>query len=352
VIIIRDTAKKVVEILTENGIKASRFVGQAKREIDIGMQQDEQSAILQSFRNGEFDVLVATSIAEEGLDIPQVDLVVFYEPIPSEIRYIQRRGRTGRKSSGRVIIFAAKDTIDERYLYASKRRMEKMKQILSTISMTLKPVQRANILADPMTADEISSLESMRLTLGKGVDKCYHPPLDIIKDDNLLPTLESTSHSAKMRPVVDKENTKNKKIGGLFSLESPTFNNRFNKVVDSVMRRIHTLIARNGRQGLDVDIIQETFAFEDSVLLAALKKLEKLNTIEWINDTRVILSENLVKITGSTIDVYVEKVIPGGALVIVNEKWHARLNHYDYEGPREILRKGSEFKAVGELYYD
>jgi Fanconi anemia group M protein len=94
----RDTARRVVEILTENGIKASRFVGQAKREIDIGMDQNEQSAILQSFRNGEFDVLVATSIAEEGLDIPQVDLVVFYEPIPSEIRYIQRRGRTGRKS--------------------------------------------------------------------------------------------------------------------------------------------------------------------------------------------------------------------------------------------------------------
>ena len=167
----RDTARKVVEILTENGIKASRFVGQAKRELDIGMDQVEQSAVLQSFRDGEFDVLVATSIAEEGLDIPQVDLVVFYEPIPSEIRYIQRRGRTGRKSSGRVIILAAKDTIDERYLYASKRRMEKMKQILSTINMTLKPVQRADILADPMTADEISSFEFKRTTLGKGVDK-------------------------------------------------------------------------------------------------------------------------------------------------------------------------------------
>jgi ERCC4-related helicase len=54
------------------------------------MSQEEQSAVLESFRNGEFDVLVATSIAEEGLDIPEVDLVVFYEPIPSEIRYIQR----------------------------------------------------------------------------------------------------------------------------------------------------------------------------------------------------------------------------------------------------------------------
>jgi len=59
------------------------------------MKQDEQSKILNSFRQGEFNVLIATSIAEEGLDIPQVDLVIFYEPIASEIRHIQRKGRTG-----------------------------------------------------------------------------------------------------------------------------------------------------------------------------------------------------------------------------------------------------------------
>ena len=82
--------RELLSILTENGIKASRFVGQAKRELDIGMNQDEQSAVVESFRNGEFDVLVATSIAEEGLDIPEVDLVVFDEPIPSEIRYIPK----------------------------------------------------------------------------------------------------------------------------------------------------------------------------------------------------------------------------------------------------------------------
>jgi Fanconi anemia group M protein len=123
-------------------------------------------------------------------------------------------------------------------------------------------------------------------------------------------------------------------------------------MMDSAMRRIHTLIAKSGRQGLDVDIIQETFAFEDSVLLEALKKLEKLNTIQWLDDTRIILSENLEKTSGSTIDVYVKKIVQGGALVTVNEKWHARLNHYDYEGPRELLRKGSEFKVIGELYHD
>ncbi len=331
--------------MAQNGINASRFVGQAKREIDIGMRQDEQSAILESFKNEEFDVLVATSIAEEGLDIPQVDLVVFYEPIPSEIRYIQRRGRTGRKSSGRVIILAAKDTIDERYLYASKRRMEKMKQILSGITMTLKPVQRAAIQTSPMTADEISSFELKNTALDNRVDKIVSAPLDITKAD-LLPSPESTYQP--IRTMVRKQKRRE-----LLSLESGILTNGFRKEeIDSAARRIHALIARSGRQGLDVDIIQETFTFENSILLEALKGLEKLKRIEWLDDSRVILSENLVKITGSTYDVYVEKVIQGRALVIVNEKWHARLNHYDYEGPRELLRKGSEFKVVGELYSD
>jgi Fanconi anemia group M protein len=91
---------------------------------------------------------------------------------------------------------------------------------------------------------------------------------------------------------------------------------------------------------------------ENSVLLEALKKLEKLKRIEWVDDSRVILTENLAKISGNTYNVYIEKVIQGRALVTVDGKWHARLNHYDYEGPRELLRKGSEFKAVGELYHN
>ena len=110
-------------------------------------------------------------LAEEGLDIPEVDLVVFYEPIPSEIRYIQRRGRTGRKSAGSVVILAAKDTIDERYLYASKRRTEKMKEILSSVSPTLKSIQRTAVLTNPMTADEVSSFELKRIVLDERVDK-------------------------------------------------------------------------------------------------------------------------------------------------------------------------------------
>jgi len=339
----RDTARKVVEILTENGIKAARFVGQAKREFDIGMSQEEQSAVLESFRNGEFDVLVATSIAEEGLDIPEVDLVVFYEPIPSEIRYIQRRGRTGRKSAGCVIILAAKDTIDERYLYASKRRMKKMKQILSSISVRLNPIQRADVLANPMTPDEVLAFELNRTALDERVDKLLLPPVDIIKKDDSTPSPESTNQLIRR---------KDKKRMELLSLESLSLTSGFRREIDSAARRIHTLIAKSGSKPLDVDIIQENLSVENSILLEALKKLEKLKRVEWVDDSKVILTENLAKVSGSTYDVYVEKIIHGMALVTVDGKWHARLNHYDYEGPRDLLRKGSEFKAVGELYHD
>ena len=162
----RDTARHIVEILNSNNITAARFVGQAKKEGDVGMKQEEQAQMLEAFRRGEFSVLVATSIAEEGLDIPEVDLVIFYEPIPSEIRYIQRRGRTGRRSSGSVIILAAKDTIDERHLVASKRRIEKMNQTLSTIESALKSINRITSstppILDVMTSEEISAIEADR----------------------------------------------------------------------------------------------------------------------------------------------------------------------------------------------
>jgi Fanconi anemia group M protein len=138
----------------------------------------------------------------------------------------------------------------------------------------------------------------------------------------------------------------------LLSIESYTLTNEFKKQVDSASRRIHQLVAKSGTQGLDVDTIKETYSIDNSVLLEALKRLEKLKRIEWIGDDRVILSENTVKVSGSTYGVHVVKIIHGGALVIVNDKWHARLNHYDYEGPRELLRKGSEFRAIGELYRD
>jgi Fanconi anemia group M protein len=135
----RETAELVTKELTKlPGIRPVRFVGQQSRGEDAGLTQKDQVEILGKFRDGEVNVLVATSIGEEGLDIPQVDLVVFYEPVPSEIRTIQRRGRTGRSASGRVIMLVTKDTRDEAFLYSAKRKERRMHEELDRLRRELK----------------------------------------------------------------------------------------------------------------------------------------------------------------------------------------------------------------------
>jgi ERCC4-related helicase len=335
----RDSARHIVEMLSKNGINASRFVGQAKRQGDIGMKQDEQTSILESFRNGEFDVLVATSIAEEGLDIPQVDLVIFYEPIPSEIRYIQRRGRTGRMSAGSVIILAAKETIDERNLHASKRRIQKMKQTLSSLLTSLKPIIRNSLSTDPLTSDDISSLDKTIENMNEKLKEIE------IKSEVLNDTQIPHVTNNIVKIVQNKRKS-------LLNLEGEALTTNFRLQVDKTARMIHSLLVRSGRAGLDFDSIGENIAVVDnSVVIEALHRLEKLKRIEWLDDNTVVLIDNLKKISGKTYDVYVEKIVQGRALIMVNGKWHARLNHYDYEGPRDLLKKGGKFKAVGELYH-
>src|SRR2546425_2270177 len=119
-------------------VRPMRFVGQASGGEDIGLSQKEQVDILERFRAGDVNVIVATSIGEEGLDIPQVDLVVFYEPVPSEIRTIQRRGRTGRSAAGRVVMLVTKDTRDEAYFYSARRKERKMHVELDRLRRELK----------------------------------------------------------------------------------------------------------------------------------------------------------------------------------------------------------------------
>jgi len=119
------------------GVRPTVFVGQAKARAQEGLSQKEQQAILARFRAGEFNVLVATSVAEEGLDIPSTDLVVFFEPIPSEIRSIQRRGRTGRHRAGRVVVLMTKGTQDEAAHWSSRRKEAQMVRELQGLRATL-----------------------------------------------------------------------------------------------------------------------------------------------------------------------------------------------------------------------
>ncbi len=126
----RDTIEDIVRALGKEGLSAKRFVGQSDREGSKGMDQQTQTETLDRFRRGEFKVLVSSSIGEEGLHVPDVDLVVFYEAVPSEIRYIQRRGRTGRTTEGKVVILLAEGTVDESYYYSTLLKESRMRELV------------------------------------------------------------------------------------------------------------------------------------------------------------------------------------------------------------------------------
>ncbi len=134
----RDSVDLIFNKLTEMGISAGILIGKAG---ETGLKQKKQIEIVQKFRDGIFRVLVATRVGEEGLDIAEVNQVIFYDNVPSSIRFIQRRGRTGRKDTGKLVVLIAKNTIDERYYWIGKRKMLSAKTMGDKMSKILEKNQ-------------------------------------------------------------------------------------------------------------------------------------------------------------------------------------------------------------------
>ncbi|HEY6949014.1 MAG TPA: helicase-related protein, partial [Nitrososphaeraceae archaeon] len=298
----RDTVQHLVELLNKNKMKASGFVGQSDRQGVPGMKQEEQRIILENFKKGDFNVLVATSIAEEGLDIPEVDLVIFYEPIPSEIRHIQRRGRTGRKNTGSVLILATKDTIDQRYLEISRKKIQKMNSILSSIStnLKLKPVHRDHLKKNPMTKYEIDYLDSFFDKVQRGTK------IASLSSKNKKSVSYRIPHSKNDQAIV-----------------------HFKRQVEQTARKIYSVVSIKGNKGLTFETIENILGVDEPLITAALKLLEKLGKIKTIGNN-VIFSKTRAKIRGQIFNIEVEKVAIGKAIVLVNGKWRANLYHYEY----------------------
>lgn len=131
----RDTVCKIVKNLKDRGIDAIMFVGQSNKD-GKGMTQKEQVKAIEEFKNN-VDVLVSTSVSEEGIDISSVNYVIFYEPVPSEIRFIQRRGRAARGEGGEVIILITRNSRDEGYYRSAISKEKNMKKILKDMQRIL-----------------------------------------------------------------------------------------------------------------------------------------------------------------------------------------------------------------------
>ena len=117
----RDSVEVIHNKLVELEVSAGFLIGKAG---ETGLKQKEQIETVQKFRDGQYQVLIATRVGEEGLDISEVNDVIFFDNVPSSIRFVQRKGRTGRKAAGNLTVLIAKGTIDEAYYWVGQRKMK------------------------------------------------------------------------------------------------------------------------------------------------------------------------------------------------------------------------------------
>ncbi|MHB8565800.1 MAG: DEAD/DEAH box helicase [Nitrososphaerales archaeon] len=129
----RDTVDQIYSELKKKGFRAGYLIGKSG---EGGQNQKKQIDSLHQLKEGVFDILVATQVGEEGLDVAECNLVIFYDNVPSAIRFVQRRGRTGRRSEGNIYVLITKGTRDETYYWLSKRRAGDAKKIAASLVET------------------------------------------------------------------------------------------------------------------------------------------------------------------------------------------------------------------------
>jgi ERCC4-related helicase len=156
----RATADRIVEELETEGLNPVKFIGQ---QGDEGMTQSEQIETLGEFDDGTHNVLVSTSIGEEGLDIPAVDKVVFYEPVPSAVRDIQRSGRTGRQEEGEVVVLIAEDTRDEGYYWSAHHKKKNMEKTLKELKNSDEIQEKQQKKLESFSDGEVEKVEEDRI---------------------------------------------------------------------------------------------------------------------------------------------------------------------------------------------
>jgi Fanconi anemia group M protein len=316
---IRATAEVLVDRLRDRGYRAALFIGRAEGKHGPRMSQDEQMKTLRAFREGVYNVLVATSVGEEGLDIPECGLVVFYEPAVSGIRYIQRRGRTGRKLPGKAVILVADKTLDEYYFREGYRRARRMDKILQQASQKTVKIERKAPRPSPGTPWPWT--------------KAVGEPEPVIE-------IDVEPKQVSERGIVNVEPREE-----VVSVEGPSSMELY-----YCRKNIYETLLKAGDKGVTLHEIMESISYSPEAVRKSLSRLEREGLIKKIGDryvtTAVIRSKPLtVKPQGRIHTIAFEKIYPGFAVVMVDDSFRARLEPSAYNGPRDLIKKGKIFKA-------
>ncbi|MGN6346178.1 MAG: hypothetical protein ACTHME_00590, partial [Candidatus Nitrosocosmicus sp.] len=122
------------------------------------------------------------------------------------------------------------------------------------------------------------------------------------------------------------------------------------KILYKAQRKIYELLVKSGIKGMSVSELNEKIEYDQDMISNALKNLEKLKKINWTNKNTISIIDSIKYVSGKKYSIVVEKVLIGKAIVLINKKWFASLNYFDYSGSRNLIKKGNTFDVVGEIY--
>jgi biotin operon repressor len=226
------------------------------------------------------------------------------------MRYIQRRGRTGRKLPGKAVILVADKTVDEYYFKEGYRRAKRMDKILQQASQKTVKIERKVPKPPPGT---------------------LWPWTKTVEEPESVIELEAESKQFSERGVV--------------AVERPSGRDLY-----YCRKNIYDMLLKAGDRGITVQEIMENISYSSEAVRKSLNRLEREGLIKKVGDkyvtTAMIRSKPLtVKPQGRIHTIAVEKIYPRFAVVMVDDSFRARLEPSAYNGPRDLIKKGRRFKA-------
>ncbi|MGA0240078.1 MAG: ERCC4 domain-containing protein [Poseidonia sp.] len=296
----RDSVQQLVALLSPlEGIRPDEFIGQSSRGSQKGMTQKEQLAQLDRFRSGEINVLVATSVGEEGLDVPSADLVLLYEPVPSAVRAIQRRGRTARQRAGSVHMLITNNTRDAYVQRASEQQEANMHRLLARMVKQKTFLESYTVNSDALDAFHISEGDDIQPAakyLSEALTDAGPPP----EEENATPTLQRkpASRSDRTAPPLTAEQRRPQEQRGLFDFDQGSSQPGPNKPSLSQISRVVLNAAEQEIESLGLQGDNKTIAIDHregkSTLPGHLKSLGFNVTLTHLPSGDVRLSERIL----------------------------------------------------------
>ncbi|BGP57702.1 3'-5' DNA helicase [Rhodotorula sphaerocarpa] len=238
----RAVVEEIVDCLNTQRplIKATPFVGQASAKGVKGKTQKEQLETIKRFKRGHYNVLVATSIGEEGLDIGEIDLIICYESNKSPIRMLQRVGRTGRARDGHITVLMTEGREEKSWDQANDAYASVQNALVSNKTFDLyvdgerllpdhiKPArEQVEIKAQPLELEKMTMNGSSRLERKALAEKKEKRKVDLRKnapDDAFLGFRNAGQIAAakKEKPPPPSQVLRDRKMAALLSLEEET----------------------------------------------------------------------------------------------------------------------------------